>query len=106
MGLGELRYQGWRRHEQHRVAGQDRLPPDRYRQMRLANPWWPQQQHGLGIGNEAPGRDLADLLLVDRRLGGKVEAVEIAHKREARQPNAHLDAPLILARNLALAEQR
>jgi hypothetical protein len=36
--LGELRHQGRGRHEQHRVAGQDRLAPDRYRQMRFAYP--------------------------------------------------------------------
>jgi hypothetical protein len=37
MGFGELRHQGRRRHEQRRVAGQDRLAPDRYGQMRFAD---------------------------------------------------------------------
>jgi hypothetical protein len=37
MGLGELRHRGWRPHEQRRVAGQDRLAPDRYGQMRFAD---------------------------------------------------------------------
>ena len=106
MRLCELRHQGRRWNEQHRIAGQDCLAPDRHCQMRLTDAGRPQQQHGLGIGNEAAGCQLADLLFVDRRLGGEVEAVEIAHEREARQPDAHLNAALILARNLALAEQR
>src|SRR5438445_466712 len=74
MGLGELGYQGRRLSEQHGIACKDRLAPDRHCQMRLADPGRPQQQHRLGIGDEAPGRDLADLLLVDRGLGGEVEA--------------------------------
>jgi hypothetical protein len=52
--------------------------------MRLADAGRPQQQHRLGIGDEAPGGDLADLLFVDRGLGGEVEAVEIADEGEAR----------------------
>jgi len=104
MGLGELRHQGRRWNKQYRIAGQDRLAPDRHCQMRLADAGRPQQQYHLGIGDEAAGRQLADLLLVDRGLGGKVEAVEIAHEREAGQPNAHLDATLVLAPDLALAE--
>ena len=35
MRLGELRHQGRRRHELHRIAGQDCLVPDRHCQMRL-----------------------------------------------------------------------
>jgi hypothetical protein len=58
------------------------------------------------LANEPPGRDLAHLLLVERGLGGEVEAVKIAHEREARQANAHLDAALVFAGDLALAEQR
>ena len=83
MWLGELRHQGRRWSEQHRIAGQDRLAPDRHCQMRFADAGRSQQQLQLGIGDEATSRQLADLLFVDRGLGGKVEAVEIAHKREA-----------------------
>jgi hypothetical protein len=93
------------RHEQHRIAGQDRLATDRYGQMRLADPRWPQRDTASAMAMK-PRRDLADLLFVDRGLGGKVEAVEISDKWEARQPDAHLDAPLFLAPDLALAEQR
>src|SRR5882724_6970499 len=65
-----------------------------------------QQQHHLGIGDKAPSGDLADLPLVDRGLGGKVKAIEIAHEREAGEPDAHRDAALVLAGDLTLAEQR
>jgi hypothetical protein len=74
--------------------------------VRLTDAGRTQQHHHLGIGDEPPGRDLADLLFVERGLGGEVEAVEIADKWEARQPDAHLDPPLILTADLALAEQR
>jgi hypothetical protein len=37
MRLGKLRHQVRRWNEQHRIAGQDRLAPDRYCQMRLAD---------------------------------------------------------------------
>src|SRR6516165_691822 len=74
--------------------------------MRFTDSRRPQQQYRLGIGNEASSRNLADLLLVDRGLGGKVETVEVAHERETRQPDAHLDAALVLAGDLPLAEQR
>jgi hypothetical protein len=40
------------------------------------------------------------------RLGSEVEAVEMTHKRKARQPDAHLDTALILVNDLAFAEQR
>lgn len=52
-----------------------------------------------------PVGDLADLLLIDRRLRGEVEALEVAHEREASQADAHFDAALVLARNLTFAEQ-
>ena len=54
--------------------------------MRLADTRRPQQQHRVGIGNKAPGRELANLLFVDRRLGVKVETIEIAHKRDDLPP--------------------
>ena len=42
-----------------------------------------------------PGCDLADLLFIERRLSGEIEALEVADKREARRPDAHLDAALV-----------
>lgn len=74
--------------------------------MRLADTRRPQQQHCFGIGDKAPGRELADLLLIDRRLSGEVETIKVADKREARQPNAHLDPALVFAGDLAFAKQR
>jgi hypothetical protein len=73
--------------------------------VRLADPGRAQEQHRLAVGDKTPGGELADLLLVERGLGAEVEAVEIAHNRKARQPQAHLDAPLVLARDLALDEE-
>src|SRR5690349_13966174 len=58
------------------------------------------------LGKITPAATLADLLLVERRLGREVEPVEIAHERKARQLDAHLDPALVLAGDLALAEQR
>ena len=51
MCLGEA---GDERHgddELHRVAGQDRLPAERDRKVRLADPCRPEQQHVLAIGD-------------------------------------------------------
>jgi hypothetical protein len=47
--LGELRHEGRRWNEQHRIADQDSLAPDRHCQMRLADARRPQQEHHLGI---------------------------------------------------------
>jgi hypothetical protein len=56
------------------------------------------------LANKAPTRQLSDLPLVDRRLGGEVEAIEIADKGEPGEANAHLDAALVFAGDLAFAE--
>ena len=72
--FGSLCTEGRRRHEQHRITSEDRLAADRYGQVCLADTGRAQQHHRLGIGDEPPGRDLADLLLVERGLGGKVGA--------------------------------
>jgi len=53
----------------------------------------------------AAGGKLADLARIDRGLRGKVEAVEIAHAREVGDLHRHLDAPLVLAGDLALDEE-
>jgi len=84
LGLGELRHQARGGDKEHRVAGQDRLAAERYRQVCLADAGRAQQQHRLAVGDKAPGGEFADLLLVERGLGGEVEAVEIADEREAR----------------------
>ena len=88
MRLGQCATKRRRRCEQHRVAGEDRLAAERHGEVRLADPGRPQQQHRLAVGDQAAGGELADLRLVDRRLGSEVEAVQIAHGREARQPKA------------------
>src|SRR5438067_12071734 len=53
----------------------------------------------------AAGGEVADLARIDRRLRAEGEAGEIAHCREVGDLAGHLDPPLILPRNLALAEE-
>jgi len=88
------------------MAGQDRLAPDSYGQMRLANTRRTEEQHRFGIGDKAPGREFADLLLIDRGLGREVETVEIAHKREARQSDTHLDPAFVSICGMGFAMDR
>ena len=52
------------------------------------------------MGNPSAGRKLPDLRLVDRGLRAEVEAGQVAHIRKARQPEGHVDAPLVAARDL------
>ena len=54
--------------------------------------------------DEPPAYNLTDLLFVEPRIGGQVDAVEITHKRKARQPDAHLDTALIPASDLVFSE--
>src|SRR4030095_11649278 len=79
--------------------------PNRHRQVCLADPRRPEEQQRFPVGDEAPRRELSDLALVDRRLRREVEAGKVAHEREPGEPDAQLDAPLVLAGDLALAEQ-
>ena len=74
--------------------------------MRLADARRPEQQERIAMLDPAAGGQVADLRLVDRGLGGDVEPVAIAHDREACEPDAHLGAPLVLAGDLALTEER
>ena len=56
---------------------QHRLTADRHGQVGFADAGWPSSITTSALA-EPRGRDLADLLLVDRGLGGEVEAVEVA----------------------------
>lgn len=49
--------------------------------------------------------ELADLPRIERGLGSEVKAVEVAHRREVGNLARHLDAPLVLARDLALDQE-
>jgi hypothetical protein len=80
--------------------------PHNSAQIRMTMQLNPGKQHGLSVGDEAPTGQLADLLLVDRGLRGKVETVNVAHERKTGEPDVHLDLALVFARDLALAEQR
>ncbi|EPX76414.1 DNA helicase IV [Salipiger mucosus DSM 16094] len=104
--LGQSGDQRHGRDEEHGIARHDHLPAYGDSKVGLAHPGRPKQEHGLAVRYEAPGGQVANLSLVDRRLGLKVEAGEIPHEGEAGQAEAHLDPPLILAGYLPLAEQR
>jgi hypothetical protein len=75
-------------------------------ELRLADAGWPQQQQGFAMRYPAASGELADLPRIERRLGGKVEAVEGARSGEVSDVPRHLDAPLVLARDLALEQKK
>jgi hypothetical protein len=56
-------------------------------------------------GHPAAGRKVADLARIEWGLGGKVEAIEVAHAREVNDLHGHLDAPFVLARDSPLDEE-
>ena len=74
--------------------------------MRLADAGRPEQQQRLAVRHPAAGGKLADLPGIERGLGGEVEAVQLAHRREMRDLARHLDATLVPAGDLALAQER
>ncbi len=73
--------------------------------MRLADPRRPEQKQRIAVGHPAASGELAKLLLVERGLGGEVEAVEIAQGREVGDLGRHLDAPFVAPADLALAQK-
>ncbi len=73
--------------------------------MGLADSGRAQQQKRGAVGDPAARGELADLGLVERGLGGEVEAVALAHGREVGDLDRHLDPPLVLAGDLALDEE-
>ena len=73
--------------------------------MRLANAGRPEQQHILAVGDPARRGEVSDLFGIDRGLRLEVEAGEFLHRREVRKLQGHLDAPVVLPRDLALAQQ-
>ena len=80
--LGQVRDQRHRAGEQHRIASDNRFAAERHGQMRLADARRTEQQQRVAVGDEASGGELADLRLVERGLGGEVEAGQVAHERE------------------------
>ena len=106
MSTGELRHQRRSRNEQHGVTGVDRLPANRHRKMRFADPRWTQQHHRLAVGREPAAGQIPYLTAIDRGLRREVEPAKIAGERKPRQADRHLNPPAVLARDLALAQQR
>ena len=58
------------------------------------------------IRDEAAGREFLDLLLIDGRLCGEIIPGEFAHHGKAREPERHVDAPRIFARDFTFAQVR
>lgn len=84
-----------------RLALADRLAAERDRQVRLADAGRTQEQERGAVGDPTAHRRIAELGFVERRLDGEVEAVEVAHRREVGDLDCDLDAPLVLARDIA-----
>ena len=103
MRLDQSRYKGRGRYEQYRVALADSRTAERNGEMRLAHTGRPEQQQRLAMGHPAAARQLANLAGVKRRLGGEVEAVEIARVWKVGDFHRHLDSALVLSGDLALA---
>src|SRR5512143_202321 len=88
-----------------RVADLDRLAAERHREMRLADAGWAEQEQRITVGHPPAGRQIADLLRVERRLGVKLEAVERSDKREFGDAQAHADPPFLAVCHLGGAHQ-
>ena len=105
VALGQGGHQGRRGDEQHRVALADRLAAERDRQMGLADAGRPQQEQSLAVRHPSAGGEVAHVARVERGLGLEVEVAQIAVGGELGDLAGHLDAALILAGDLALAEE-
>src|SRR5689334_7230249 len=105
MAFGELGEESGGRHEQGGVAGQDRRAAKRNGQMRFAYSRRAQQQQVVAIGDPPGGSEIADLLGIDRRLGGEVEALEVADHREVGELQCHVNAAGVLAGDLPLTQE-
>ena len=106
MCLGECRDQRRRGHEQDRVAFEDCGTGKSDGKMRLADAGWPQQQQGFAMRYPAAPGEFADLPRIERRLGGKVEAVEVAHRGEVGDLPAISTRHSSLRRDLALEQKK
>jgi hypothetical protein len=78
-----------------------RARAERNRQMRLADPG----RANSSKASPCPTQRQAANSRIKRGLGGEVKAVEVAHHRELGDLARHLDAPLVLAGNLALDQK-
>src|SRR5690606_23329018 len=76
-----------------------------HREMGLAHSGWAEQQERIPIADPAAGSELLDELGIEGWLGVELEALERAHEGELGDGTRHLDAPLVLARDLGLAEE-
>ena len=75
-------------------------------ELRLADAGWPQQQQGFAMRYPAAPGEFADLPRIERRLGGKVEAVEVAHRGEVGDLPAISTRHSSLRRDLALEQKK
>ena len=79
MRLGQLRHQGRRCSEQHRIAGQDRLAPDRDCQMRLAD-----ARRGSDMLPDTRGRTRRFTTLFIRIAGGESQLCGVIRSAASR----------------------
>ena len=70
----------------------------------LPTPGGPKIEDVFSLADVAPGGELADELLVDRRLEAEVEVVERLHRREVGDLDAHGDALALLGADLLLEQ--
>ena len=105
MRLGEAGDQRRGGDEQDRIALADGGAAERDRQMRLADAGQARQQRRVAVGHPPAGGKLAHLLLVERGLGGEVEAVEVAQGGKVGDLGPHLDAPFVAPTDLAFDKQ-
>ena len=104
--LDQRRHQRLGRGEQRRVALPDRLAPECDRQVRFPDSWRTEQEGRVPVRDPPRRRQFPDLTLVDARLRLEVEVRQLADCREVGDLERHLDAPFVLARHLALDEER
>ena len=105
MRLGEACDQRHCCRELYRVARQNCFAAERDREMRLAHTGRAEQKHVFAVGDPAGGGQVADLLGIEGGLRLEVEARQLLHRRKVSQLQCHLDAAVILTRDLTLAQQ-
>ena len=88
------------------VALPDRLAPECDRQVRFPDSWRTEQEGRVPVRDPPRRGQFPDLTLVDARLRLEVEVRQLADCREVGDLERHLDAPFVLARHLALDEER
>lgn len=91
--------------EQRRVAVLDRFAPEGDGKVSLADSRRAEQQQRITVADPTAGGQLAHQLRVQRGLRRELEALERSYERKLGDRARHLDATLVLARDLRFAQQ-